>query len=162
TRDDLSISNTLIGSLTTLPLLAFVFLSPLVPRIYESLGMVLTIFIPLIVLRISVIFSSFFNMTSLFIGTAIICVGIAVVNILLSVFVKMIFPLIVGMVTGIYVVSMNLFGALGSGVSVPLSSFRDIGWKGSLGVWAFLAFIALIVWLPQLKSRANKEAMSEV
>jgi len=161
-RDDLSISNTLIGSLTTLPLLAFAFLSPLVPKIYERLGMELTIFIALIVLTIGVIFRSLFDVTTLFIGTALIGLGIAVGNVLLPAFVKMKFPLKVGMVTGIYVVSMNLFGALGSGVSVPLSSFRDIGWKGSLGVWAFLAFIALIVWLPQLKTRANKEAMSEV
>src|SRR5699024_10333612 len=62
------------------------------------------------------------------------------------------------MMTGIYAVSMNIFGALGSGSSVPISSFRGFGWQGALGIEAVVSCLAFFVWIPQLcKQKQTKQ-----
>jgi len=58
----------------------------------------------------------------------------------------------IGLMTGIYSVSMNLSASIAIGVSVPLAQ-TAFGWQGALGMWSILAFIALLVWLPQLKNK---------
>ena len=63
------------------------------------------------------------------------------------------FPLKIGMMTGVYAVSMNIFGALGSGLSVPLAAIQGFGWPGALAVFACISFLAILVWVPQLLQR---------
>lgn len=151
-REDLAVSHTLIGSLTTLPLIAFALLSPFVPKISERFGMAWAVFFALLLIMFGAIVRSLFGVTSLFIGTALIGCGIAIGNVLLPAFVKMNYPLQIGIMTGIYGISMNVFGALGAGVSVPLASIQGFGWKGALSVWAIVSLFAIIVWMPQVRS----------
>lgn len=150
-REDLTVSHALLGSLTTLPLIAFALLSPFVPKVSERFGMSWTVFVALLFVMIGAIVRSSYDVAGLFIGTALIGSGIAIGNVLLPAFVKMNYPLQIGMMTAIYGISMNVFGALGAGVSVPLASIPGFGWKGALGVWAIVAFVALMIWSPQLK-----------
>lgn len=154
-RDDLAISNTVAGTITTLPLLAFAFLSPFAPKISKRLGMERTIFLSLIVLLIGIIVRSLFGLSFLFIGTILIGLAIAFGNVLIPGFIKINFPFRVGIVMGFYAVSMNIFGALGSGLSVPLSSIGNLGWQGALAVVAIPVTIAILFWLPQLKKTAD-------
>ncbi|GIN19932.1 MFS transporter [Siminovitchia fordii] len=158
-RDDLEISNALAGTITTLPLLAFAFLSPFAPKIADRLGMERAILVSLILLTVGLIVRSTFGAGFLFAGTIMIGLAIAVGNVLLPGYIKMNFPFKIGVMTGIYAVFMNVFGALGSGLSVPISTIRGVGWKGSLAVWAILSAIAIFFWLPQLRKR-NKIAVS--
>ncbi|MEN1967068.1 MFS transporter [Lentibacillus sp. N15] len=167
-RDDLGISNALAGTITTLPLLAFALLSPFAPKIANRIGMEWTIFISLILLTCGMLIRSFFGSISLFTGTIIIGIAIAFGNVLLPGFIKMKFPFKIGLMTGVYAVFMNLFGALGSGLSVPISSAGSVGWKGALAIWAILTCIALLIWIPQLRKpdqsetlRANEPAPKE-
>lgn len=46
--------------------------------------------------------------------------------------------------TGLYAVSMNLFGAIGSGISAPISSLLGFGWSGYLGCWGILTLLTMI------------------
>jgi CP family cyanate transporter-like MFS transporter len=152
-RDDLGISHAVAGTITTLPLLAFAFLSPFAPKIAKQIGMERTIFLALLLLLTGIIIRSLFGTSFLFVGTIFIGLAIAIGNVLIPGFIKINFPFKVGLVMGCYTVSMNIFGALGSGLSVPLSSIQRIGWKGSLAVWAILVCIALLFWLPQLRKQ---------
>ncbi len=154
-REDLGISNTVAGTITTLPLLAFALLSPFAPKIANRIGMEWTIFFSLIVLSAGLIARSFFGVSLFFVGTVFIGLAIAIGNVLLPGFIKMNFPLKIGLMTGIYAVFMNLFGALASGLSVPISSISGIGWKGSLAFWSILSVVALLVWIPQLRKKAD-------
>ncbi|WP_068672151.1 MFS transporter [Oceanobacillus sp. Castelsardo] len=158
-RDDLGISNGLAGTITTLPLLAFALLSPFAPKIANRIGMEWTIFISLILLFCGMVVRSSFGSVSLFVGTMIIGIAIAFGNVLLPGFIKMNFPLKIGIMTGVYAVFMNLFGALASGLSVPISSIGRIGWKGSLAFWGIFSFIALLVWIPQLGKQKQRESL---
>jgi CP family cyanate transporter-like MFS transporter len=45
---------------------------------------------------------------------------------------------------------MALGSSVAAGVSVPLT--HHLGWRGVLGLWTVPAIIALIVWLPQLRT----------
>lgn len=150
-RDDLDLSHAVAGSITTLPLLAFAFLSPFAPKLANRFGMEKTIFFSLLLLTIGLIVRSLFGTSFLFIGTIMIGMAISIGNVLLPGFIKINFPLKIGFVTGIYAVFMNLFGAFGSGLSVPIASIKGMGWKGSLAFWTLFAIIALLVWLPQLR-----------
>lgn len=156
-RDDLGISNALIGTITTVPLLAFALLSPFAPKIANRIGMELTITLALILLIIGIVIRSFSGIFSLFSGTILIGVAIAMGNVLIPGIVKMNFPQKIGLMTGIYAIFMNLFGALGSGVSVPIASIDNFGWQGALGIWGVLTIISLLLWLPQLSKRQKGE-----
>lgn len=160
-RDDLAISNTLAGMITTLPLLAFALLSPFAPKIANKIGMEWTIFCALIVLMAGIFLRSSFGVASLFIGTGLIGLSIAIGNVLIPAYIKMSFPFKVGMMTGLYAVFMNLFASVASGVSVPISNLGDLGWEGALLFWVILTIIALIAWLPQLTKKKPKPLQVE-
>ncbi|GEN89195.1 hypothetical protein OSO01_39340 [Oceanobacillus sojae] len=155
-RDDLGISNALIGSITTLPLLAFALLSPFAPKIANRVGMELTIALS-ILLIIGIAVRSLSGTPFLFAGTILIGLAIAIGNVLIPGIVKMNFPLKTGLMTGIYAIFMNLFGALGSGVSVPVSSIGNLGWRGALAIWGLLTLVSLLLWLPQLRKQKKRE-----
>jgi CP family cyanate transporter-like MFS transporter len=151
-RSQTNLSNSITGMLTALPLLAFAILSPLAPRIARRIGMESALMVSLVLLTVGIIVRSLPSVTTLFVGTFVIGLAIAVGNVLLPSLVKRDFPNQVGAMTGAYSVGMNVFGALASGISVPLSIGAGLGWRGSLACWALLAAIAVICWLPQLRN----------
>lgn len=150
-RTDTGMSNSVAGLITTLPLLAFAFLSPLAPKLAQKIGKEMTIFLALIFLGIGLVIRSSGMVFTLFLGTAIIGVGIAFCNVILPGIVKQSFPLKVGLMTGIYTVSMGAFAGIAPGISVPLANKLHMGWQGSLSVWIVLMGVALIVWFPQVR-----------
>ncbi|MFJ7930991.1 CynX/NimT family MFS transporter [Peribacillus sp. NPDC096448] len=150
-RDSLGISNTLSGSLTTLPLLSFALLSPFAPRIARRFGMELTLFLSLVLLTIGIGLRSVGGVPTLFIGTILIGLAIAIGNVLLPSLIKHNFARNIGLMTGTYAVSMNLCGAIGSGISIPLASSSGLGWAGALGFWGILSLITVFLWMPQLR-----------
>lgn len=155
-RDDLSISNAVAGMITTLPLLAFAVLSPFAPKIANRIGMEWTIAMSLALLVVGIIIRSITGIGFLFLGTLFVGLAIAIGNVLIPGIIKMSFPLKIGLMTGIYAVFMNIFGALGSGLSVPMSSAGGMGWQGALGIWALLAIVSLLVWMPQLRKQKQQ------
>lgn len=161
-RDDLAISNTTAGLITTLPLLAFAFLSPFAPKIANRFGMEWTIALSILLLIAGIAVRSITGIGFLFIGTLFVGLAIAFGNVLIPGIIKMNFPLKIGVMTGIYAVVMNIFGALGSGLSVPISTIGNFGWQGALSIWGVLTVIALIVWLPQLRKKADDSPKAQV
>jgi CP family cyanate transporter-like MFS transporter len=151
-REDLDLSHSVAGLISTLPLLAFFIFSPFVPRLSSKMGMERTLFFSLLLLTVGILIRSYSSIFSLFIGTFIIGMAIAAGNVLLPGLIKRDFPHQVGMMTGGYSLSMNTFAALGSGLSVPLSHALGYGWQGSLMFWALLSLVALFIWQPQLRS----------
>lgn len=154
-RDNLGISNTFSGSLTTLPLLSFALLSPFAPRIARRFGMELTLFLSLVLLTIGIGIRSVGGVPTLFIGTILIGLAIAIGNVLLPSLIKHNFARNIGLMTGTYAVSMNLCGAIGSGISIPLASSSELGWAGALGCWGILSLITVFLWMPQLRRPFN-------
>lgn len=136
-RDDVHISNTLAGLITTVPLLAFALLSPLVPKLGRRYGVERIILIALIFLTVGIVIRSLSGAVNLFIGTAVLGFAIAICNVLLPSIIKRDFPNKIGSMTGVYSISMNLCGAIASGISVPLAVNAGLKWQGALGIWGF-------------------------
>src|SRR5699024_1285327 len=140
---------------TTIPLIAFALVSPFAPKIANRFGMERTILVSMLILVIGIILRSMTGVVTLFSGTVLIGVGISFGNVLIPGLIKMSFPLKIGLIASFFAVSMNLFAALVSGLSVPLSSIGNFGWQGSLGVCGILVLIAIIILFPQLNNQAD-------
>lgn len=158
-RDNLHISNTLAGMITTLPLFAFALFSPIAPRLGRKFGVELVLLLSVIFLTVGIILRSLSGVAGLFIGTAIIGLAISVANVLIPSLIKRDFLEKIGVMTGVYSISMNTFGAIASGISVPIATRLGLKWSGALGIWGILSFISIILWLPQVKR--NDERVSE-
>lgn len=146
------LSNTALGLLTTLPLLAFGVVSTLTPRVTGRFGIEATLAAALAFIGVGTLTRSVPSVALLFGGTVVLGVGIALGNVLLPALVKRDFPERSGAMTSLYSSAMGLGATVAAGASVPLAS--AFGWRGSLGVWAGLAGVALLAWLPILRGRA--------
>lgn len=145
------LSTALSGSLTTLSLLAFFIFSPVAPAVARRIGIESTILISLAALIIGIWLRCFGGQVGLLAGMFVLGGGIAMGNVLLPSLIKRDFPNHVGWLTGAYSVSMNVFAALGSGLSVPLADVHGLGWRGSLASWSVLAAIGFVLWLPHIR-----------
>ncbi|WP_060210097.1 CynX/NimT family MFS transporter [Sporosarcina koreensis] len=160
-RDGLGMSNVLAGFLTTIPLLAFAFISPFAPKLSKRFGMELTLFLSLCLLTVGILIRSAGSIFFLVAGTFLIGVAIAFGNVLLPALLKLSFPLHIGLMTGIYSVAMNISATTASGISAPIVINTEFGWQGALGIWAALSMLALLLWLPQLKNNVSLQPQLE-
>lgn len=156
-RESLGISNVLAGFLTTIPLLAFAVVSPFAPRIARKFGMEWTLFYSVVLLSAGILLRSFGTTSFLLIGTVLIGVAISFGNVLIPSFFKMRYPLHIGLLTGIYTVSMNLSAGIGAGISYPVASGSS--WQIALALALVVTVAALVFWIPQL--RGEKVALGE-
>ncbi|KAF0994643.1 MFS transporter [Geobacillus sp. TFV-3] len=149
----LDLSYAAAGALTTIPLLAFAFLAPAAAALARRFGMKRTLFFSLIVLLVGELLRPLAGAVWLFAGTALIGAAIAVDNVLMPALVKESFPEWVGLMMGVYTVTMNMSAAFASGMAVPLADGWGLGWQGAFRFWALFAALALVVWLPQARRR---------
>lgn len=152
---DSSLSNAVAGFITTLPLIAFAVVSPFVSTLSSKIGHARTMFLGLLFILFGEVCRSYTGAIGLFIGTAIIGIGIAIGNVIIPGIIKLHFSEKVGFVTSIYTSGMCIFAAVGAGVSVPLAKGLDLGWKHTLCVWFILTAVTILIWLPQTKEKAT-------
>ncbi|MDC4920009.1 MFS transporter, partial [Acinetobacter baumannii] len=102
-RESLGLSHTAAGLLTTLPLLAFSLLSPFAPILARRFGMERIILYALVLLMAGIAIRSLSaTVPSLFAGTVLLGLAIAVCNVLIPSLVKRDFSHNVGFMTGLY------------------------------------------------------------
>lgn len=145
------------GLMTTLPLIAFALVSPFVAKISHRWGYGKTMAGGLGFIFLGLVIRSYTNLSGLFIGTALLGVGIALGNVLVPSIIKLKFPSKVGHVTSVYTSSMIIFAALGAGVSLPLAKGLNLGWRHALAHWLILTFTTFIIWIPQIKEKGNQQ-----
>ncbi len=149
-QDDLSLSSTAAGLLSSLPLLAFAGFAPLATLARQH-GPERMLLAGLVVLIAGTLLRSEGSTAALFGGTLVLATGIAVINVLLPMLIKQHYPEHVPTITTAYATTMGAIAALGSGVAVPLAQVLPGGWKSSLASSALLAVVAVIFWLPHLR-----------
>jgi CP family cyanate transporter-like MFS transporter len=54
---------------------------------------------------------------------------------------------------------MGIGASLAAGLSVPISSGLGVGWQWTLAIWAVPAFIALLIWIPQLRYNTKSDRL---
>ncbi|QFU24291.1 MFS transporter [Shewanella eurypsychrophilus] len=161
-QQQLSLSATQAGMLTTLPLLVFACFSPIASKIGRRIGLERALMLSLFCLLIGITVRSFGSLTSLFGGTLIIGVGIAIANVLLPSLMKRDFPTKVATITSIYVLMMGVGSALSASLAIPMMHLADSlsisfipNWAFALGGIIIFPIIAIFVWLPQIKNRTK-------
>src|SRR5690625_3539929 len=146
-RDDVGLANWSAGLLTSLPLLAFAAISPIVPIISNRLTNDWAMVLGLTIIVIGISVRSISYVLLLFVGTIIVGLGIAICNVLLPGVVKDKFPTKVALMTSVYSTTMGIFAAIASGLSVPFARGLNLGWKFSLLIWTIPAIIGIFVWV---------------
>ncbi|MFC8618431.1 MFS transporter [Micromonospora purpureochromogenes] len=158
-RTGLALSGTMAGFVTTLPTIAFAGLGALTPwlvRRYPPARVLVVAMLALTVgqvLRVATDSALFFVLTS-----ALALAGIAVANILLPMLVKQHFPHRTGLVTGAYTMALTVGTTVAAASAVPVAHAFG-SWRAGLGVWAGLAAVAVLPWVPlALRARAARRA----
>ncbi|MFI5609189.1 CynX/NimT family MFS transporter [Amycolatopsis sp. NPDC051903] len=161
-RGDLGASAVWASVLTTLPGLCFAGAGLAAPLLSRRFGIGWAIGFALAVLTAGLVLRVADGQFVVLGGTLVATAGIALVNVLIPVVIKDSFPAKVGLMTGVYTAALQGGGAAGSAVSPPLETALG-GWRESLGSWAVLAVIALVVWLVAARGtgRAPASATSQ-
>lgn len=152
----MEINNSVAGILTTIPLIIFAIVSPLVSRVTSRITMSRTILYSTILLIIGLYLRVAGDFTLFIIGTLVLGIAIAFGNVVLPSYVKWYFPMQIGIATGIYSGTMNFTAGLGGGLSFPLSQ-TPLGFRLSLSFWIILGIIAIILWIPKARQGAKLE-----
>ena len=153
---ELHLDNISAGFLTAIPLIVFAALSGIIGKVSIKHKMEKLLGFALIFLIVGLFLRVNGSVMSLFIGSALVGLGICVGNVLMPGFIKQEFPNKVGVMTGVYSVAMNLTAALAAGFSIAIGKWTQLGWRGSLGIWLWLAILAFLIWLPQWVKSAKK------
>ena len=168
-REATGLSNSMLGLLTTLPLMAFGVLSTLTPLFTRRFGLEKTLSGALLLLTAGIVLRAFGYIPLLFLGTILLGIAIAFGNVLLPALVKRDFDKRSGFMTSLYSGMMGVGAALAAGLSVPIAESFPGSWKTSLGVWGLFSFLAFLVWLSQNKfsvptnsKRSFKKAMKDL
>ncbi len=139
--------------LTSIPLFVFAVMSALVSRFSTKLGTTNMVLVALLVLSFGLYMRIVGTTSAIFFGSFMIGLGICVGNVMMPGYIKSVFSNQVGLMTGVFAVSMNLSAALASGLSIKIGQLTTYGWKGSIGIWGILSMVAALVWLIELVFR---------
>ncbi len=157
-RDGLHLSGALAGVVTTVPTIAFAVFGATTPWLVRRVAPARLLVAAMAVLSLGQLLRAFTNGPVAFIGfSALALAGIAVANVLLPMMVKQNFPDRPGLVTGAYTVSMSVGAAAASASAVPVAHAFG-SWRAGLGVWALLAAVAILPWLPAALRRGQQVA----
>ncbi len=149
--DDFGLSATTLGLLAALPLVAWAVVSPLAHDLSLRFGLARVILWAIVLLAAGTIWRSFPGTElNLWLGTITIGVALAVTNVLMPAVIKRDFPLRVAGVTGVYTALLGGFGALASGIVVPISRIETasgpLGWQIALLATGILLPFAIVLW----------------
>ncbi|MCG9542416.1 MFS transporter [Vibrio sp. Isolate33] len=162
--EGLSLNSSAAGFLTALPLLTFALFSPLVTKISQRIGLEPSLLLALVLITTGITLRSFGAIPTLYIGTVMIGLGIAIGNVLLPVVVKISFPTRIATVTSLYIFTMGIGSTLGSSLMVPLSEltlFTLTGWQLALLMNLVFPLLALMIWLPKITKRSSSKSTKQ-
>lgn len=145
------LSSSAIGLLTTLPVLCLGLFAPLAPRLARRWGSERTLGAILALLAVGIVLRSLLPPAGLFLGSLIAGACIGILGVLLPSLVKRDFPAQAGQLMGLYTMMLCIGAALAAGATAPLAEAFDGHWQPALAIWALVAVVALLVWLPQLR-----------
>ncbi|GGR48190.1 CynX/NimT family MFS transporter [Streptomyces roseolus] len=157
----LHMSGTVAGVLTSVPPLCFAVFGITAPRLARRFGPAAVVCAGMAAILAGLLLRPFATGTAGFLAaSALALMGIAVSNILMPVIVKRYFPDRVGSMTGLYSMALALGTSLAAALTVPMTDALGGDWRLGLGVWAVLAALAVLSWLPLVKDR-NGPALTE-
>lgn len=147
---DTGLGKSMQGLFTSVPLLMFAVISPLVHLLSRRVGMERAILLALVALAGGIVVRSFAGSGGLWAGTVVLGAAIAVGNVLVPTLIKRDYNAHISLATGVYSAVITLAASAGAVLAVPLAG--PFGWRGSLAFWAIPAVIIVLLWLPRTRS----------
>ncbi len=153
-----------LSGLASVPLVTWALVSPFAHPVARRFGFDKTVSAALVLLTIgSVVRSLPGPIGSIWIGTALIGVGLAIANVLLPAVVKRSFGSRVPVVTALYTSILAGCGAIASGIVVPISHLPAIdgtpwGWRVALLATSAALPVALALWIVASRDTARTTA----
>ncbi|MBP2362143.1 MULTISPECIES: CynX/NimT family MFS transporter [Streptomyces] len=155
-RDGLHMSGSVAGVLTSVPPLCFAVFGFMAPRLARRFGAGAVVCAGMVAITAGLLIRPFVGGTAGFVAaSALALMGIAVSNVLMPVIVKRWFPDRVGSMTGLYSMALALGTALAAAVTVPMTEVLGGSWRTGLAVWAVLAALAIVPWIPLVRDRGT-------
>ncbi|KRM14002.1 transport protein [Companilactobacillus nantensis DSM 16982] len=146
---DLGIPKSLAGLITSIPLITFAILSPVIVKVAKKLGNELTIFVFFILLIAGSYLRIIPTVWALMLGTFLAGVGIDSGNVLVPALIKDHLPKQIPLGTSLYTMSMLLIGAIGTALSGIL--ITKVSLQTTLAILSVVAIVALVFWIPNLR-----------
>lgn len=153
----LDAGDTAAGVITTLPVVCFAAMGALAPRLAHSLGPHRLLVGALVAATVGLVSRAVVGSAVLFGLLSVLALsGAAISNVLMPSLVKRHFPDRVGPMTAGYTTALAIGLTAAAGLTVPLGSAiagseNGSGWRAGLAVWAVLAALAVLPWLPVLR-----------
>ncbi|GEB60925.1 CynX/NimT family MFS transporter [Streptomyces gardneri] len=150
----LHMSGTVAGVLTSVPPLCFAVFGITAPRLARRFGPVAVVCAGMAAILAGLAVRPFASGTAGFLAaSALALMGIALSNVLMPVIVKRYFPDRVGTMTGLYSMALALGTSVAAAATVPMTEALGGDWRAGLGVWAVVAALAVLPWIPLLRDR---------
>ncbi|MFE7603489.1 CynX/NimT family MFS transporter [Streptomyces sp. NPDC057494] len=157
---DLHMSGSVAGVLTSVPPLCFAVFGITAPRLARRFGPAAVVCAGMAAIFTGLLLRPFVSGTAAFLAaSALALMGIAVSNVLMPVIVKRYFPDRVGSMTGLYSMALALGTSVAAAATVPMTDALGGGWRLGLGVWAVLAALAVLPWIPLVRDRGADQAL---
>ena len=158
-KQTLGLPSSMAGFITTIPLLTFAIMSPIIARLGHRFGNELIIYLMLIVLAAGSYLRVVPSMMLLFIGTLLVGIGVDGGNVLIPAIIKDNFPERIELATSSYTLSMVFVGSLGTGLSGLMAAHWSL--TSTMAILSVIGLVNLIVWIPNLKYNHRAPLMTK-
>ena len=146
-RSGLNMSAASAGLLTSMPVLAFAVFGALAAAAARGLGIHRVTLLSLVAVTGGLLGRVLVDGEAAFLALSMLAVaGMAMANVLLPSLVKLHFPDRIGPVTAMYTTALAVGLTASLMLTVPIADAFG-GWRAGLGLWAALAFVAVLPWL---------------
>jgi CP family cyanate transporter-like MFS transporter len=146
-RDDLGLSATAAGLLTTGPLICFGALAPLAPWLGRRLALEWILAAGAVLTALGAGLRGTGGVAGLFAGTLVAGAAVAVAQTALPLLIRERYPGRTGPLTGAMSLAICLSAAIASALVVPLDDAFGGDWAPALALWAVPALAAAVPWL---------------
>ncbi|MRK03285.1 MFS transporter [Aeromicrobium sp. S22] len=160
-RDDLGMTATVAGVLTTLPVICFAAFGVGSAGSVRRLGLHRSAALVLVLLTIGLVLRSVVHDETVFLLCSVVALaGAAVGNVILPPLVKAHFPDRIALMSSLYGAALMGGAAAASVGTVPLADAFG-GWRPGIGLWAVLTGVALVPWLLMLRRDVHTAPVDE-
>lgn len=160
-RDDLAMSATVAGVLTTLPVVCFAVFGVGTAGLVRRAGLHRAAAAVLLLAATGIVTRSLVDDKVVFLLCSVVALaGAAVGNVILPPLVKAHFPDRVPLMSSLYGAALMVGASTTSVATVPLADALG-GWRQGLSAWAVLAVVALVPWLVLLRQDVHLAPVAE-
>ncbi|MEV8307754.1 MFS transporter [Streptomyces flavidovirens] len=144
------LSSTATSLVTSVPVLFLGVGAMVAPWLGRRFGTEVVLFCALLLLGVGIVVRVVPTVPTLYGGSLVIGLAIALLNVLMPGLIKRDFPGRAASMTSVYTGAMIAGATVAAAASVPLEKAFGDSWEASLAFWSLLAVVAAVAWLPQV------------